>query len=296
MVSVEGPAETERILVKRFFRPRIVLSLLGGLGVAGLLLFFFLEAFLSGNFRTTNDVSSLEGRVNTQGLKELRMSGGNAIRFPDLKRRLGSIQGEIIIVDGIHEYHGYIKGIPTLFLAYQHKNPHWKYYVRRLVLTGGVDVNPSLVIPEEEEAKKNGFSYRELCVGSKFISSPPVIDRIVDVLDDLPNGAWIHFHCHYGKGRTSMMMVMYDIMKNSPHVSLEDIVKRQHLLGSENLLNTVKWRKGSYSEKQLQDRKKFIQDFYAFIAQRKKGGEQKWSEWINKSKSETPTNQSQTKS
>ncbi len=75
------------------------------------------------------------------------------------------------------------------------------------------------------------------------------------------------------------MLVMYDIFKNAPQVSLNDIVKRQHLLGSENLLNTVVWRKGSYTKEQLQDRAAFITDFYAFICQRKAGGIQQWSKW-----------------
>jgi hypothetical protein len=30
-----------------------------------------------------------------------------------------------------------------------------------------------------------------------------------------------------------MMLVMLDILRNAPMVSLQDIVKRQHLLGSE---------------------------------------------------------------
>jgi hypothetical protein len=174
---------------------------------------------------------------------------------------------------------GYVKGIPTTFFAYQSKNPHWKYYIRRFVFTGTTSVVPELVIPEAEEAKRNGFSYARVKIGSKYISSDEAIDNLVNLFDKLPENMWVHFHCHYGKGRTSMMLVMYDIMKNAPHVLLNDITLRQHLLGSEDLLNTQVRKKGSYTKEQLAQRKEFITQFYNFICQRKAGGIQLWSEW-----------------
>ena len=45
-------------------------------------------------------------------------------------------------------------------------------------------------------------------------------------------------------------------------VSLEDIVQRQHLLGSEDLLDTTVWRNGTYTQEQLEKRKRFIEKFY----------------------------------
>jgi len=209
----------------------------------------------------------------------MRASGGTSVRFPDLKRKLSHVKENILIVDGINEFHGYVKGIPSTFFAYPNPHPHWKYHIRRWVFTGTTAVRSDLVIPESEEAKKNGFLYAHLKVGSKFISSDETIDAVVNFFDSLPKDAWVHFHCHYGKGRTSIMLIMYDIFKNAPHVSLNDIVKRQHLLGSEDLLNTVVWRKGSYTKEQLLDRAAFITAFYNFICQRKAGEIQKWSTW-----------------
>jgi hypothetical protein len=81
-----------------------------------------------------------------------------------------------------------------------------------------------------------------------------------------------------------MMLVMLDIMKNAPTVSLHDIVKRQHLLGSEDLLNTTVWARGTYTKKQLEQRRDFITQFYEFVCQRKAGGSQLWSEWKNREK------------
>lgn len=265
--------------MKKIFKPKI-LFLLGSLSLLiGFLLFLFYDAFFSGNFRTTQDKIRSFEHVNLTGLKELKASGGTSVNFGDLKRRLAHIKEDKIIVDGISEYHGYVKGIPTTFFAYQHRHPHWKYYIRRFVLTGTTEIRPDLVVSEEVEAKKQGFQYANIKIGSKFISSDQAIDEIVSLFENLPKDTWVHFHCHYGKGRTSMMLVMFDIMKNAPQVSLKDIVRRQHLLGSEDLLNTVVRKKGSYTQEQLDDRKEFITRFYEFVVQKKAGGIQQWSVW-----------------
>lgn len=265
--------------MKNFFRLKPTLIAISIAFSIGFMFFLFIEVFYNANFRSTEDKIRATESVQLAGLRDLHASGGTYVRFPDLKRKLSHVEGKKIIVDGISEFHGYINGIPTPFLAYQNSHPHWKYYIRRLVFTGTTKVRADLVRPEAEEAKQNGFSYVNVKIGSKFISSDNAVEDFVAVLDALPQYAWIHFHCHYGKGRTSMMLVMYDILRNAPHVSLEDIIKRQHLLGSENLLATMVWRKGSYTKEQLKERKDFITRFYHFICQRKAGGIQRWSEW-----------------
>ncbi len=270
--------------MRKLLRIRNIL-ILGGAGLCvGLLLFLFLEAFFSSNFRTTQDTIWSTQQVDLTGLRELKASGGTSVRFPDLKRRLSQVKENKIIVDGISEFHGYVKGIPTTFFAYQNPHPHWKYFIRRFVFTGTPNICPELVTSEAQEARKHGFSYIHVKVGSKFLSSAETIDAIVNLFDNLPQNTWVHFHCHYGKGRTSIMLVMFDIMRNAPRVALNDIVKRQHLLGSEDLLNTVAYRKGSYTQEQLNQRKDFITEFYAFICQRKMGGIQQWSEWQHQQK------------
>lgn len=265
--------------MKRFFKLRNIF-IAGVLStVIGFGFFLFYEAYFNTNFRTTNDKIFFTQGLDLRGLRELKASGGTSVRFSDLKRRLSHTKDPLFIIDGIDEFHGYIHGIPSTFFAYQKQNPHWKYYIRRWVYTGSIDVHPELVVSEAIEAQKHGFSYDNLKVGSKFISADETIDHLVKVLENLPDNTWVHFHCHYGKGRTSMMLVVYDIMKNAPLVSLKDIVKRQHLLGSENLLNTDIWKGGSYTKQQLEDRKMFITQFYDFICQRKAGGIQEWSTW-----------------
>lgn len=268
--------------MKKFFRFRNIIIVGSVSAFIGFSLFIFLDAFLNRKFRTTLDPISSQEQVDLRGLQELRASGGGAVHFPDLKRRLRHITGSKLIIDGMTEFHGYIYGIPTTFLAYQdEKRSDWKYVLRRYILTGTQEVRKDLVIPEKMEALRQGFAYFHLHPGSSFNPSNEKIDQMVQIFENVPAGTWVHFHCHHGKGRTSLMLVMFDIMKNAPQVSLNDIVERQHILGSENLLDTTAWARGTYTQQQLQQRRDFITQFYDFICERKAGGIQLWSEWKN---------------
>ncbi len=263
-------------LLKKISLKKVVFGGIGSFILALSLLFF--DAFYGRNFRSMEDKIGSTQKVDLRGLQDIHASGGSPTCFTSLKWKLRHVDGPIIIVDAMSEYHGFIKSIPTALLGY-HKPAKFKHLVRRFLLTGSTDVHPELVISEEEEAKKYDLGYRKVSISSTFISSDEDIDNIIAFYDSIPENTWLHFHCSHGKGRTSLMLVMLDTMKNAPQVSLEDIVKRQHLLGSENLFNTEVWENGTYTKEQLENRKKFIEDFYAFICQRKAGGLQKWSDW-----------------
>jgi len=270
--------------MKRFFTKKIIL-VGGGLGVLiTLTLCLFLDAYYESNFRTMQDTLWTTRAVNVTGLRELRASGSTSVRFPDLMRRLRHITGSKIVVDGMAEFHGYIKGIPSTFFAYQREAPSMKHLIRRFIYTGTTDMRSDLVTPEDQEALKYGLGYKRVNIGSSFIETDENIDQIIDFYDTLPPEAWLHFHCAHGKGRTSILLVMLDIMKNAPVVSLQDIVERQILLGSENLLNTEAWKNGTYNEQKLKARKKFVENFYAFVCQRKAGGPHHWSAWRRQQK------------
>ncbi|HUX78346.1 MAG TPA: hypothetical protein VMW10_01160 [Alphaproteobacteria bacterium] len=244
------------------------------------ILYLSLDSFYSdGGFRTTQDSIASTQQVNLTGLQELQASGSALIRFSVLEKKLLPFQGPKIIVDGMAEFHGFLKGIPSTFFAYQRKSPNLKHIFRRWIFTQSKSVRPDLVTPEAEEAKKYGFNYIKLNIGSKSIPADKHIDDIIDFYEGLPQNAWVHFHCAHGKGRTTILLVLLDIVKNAPKVSLEDIIRRHHLLGSEDLMITDVWERGTYSKEQLEERKEFVKKFYAFICQKKTGGIQRWSDW-----------------
>lgn len=271
--------------MKKFLKNKILLTGASLVFAVGIVVLLFYDAFYSGKYRCMQDKIAAQHQVDLTGLRELQASGGSSVLFSDLQRKLKNVKGPKIIVDGMAEFHGYIKGIPTTFFAYQRDgNPDLKHLIRRLVITGTTDIRPDLVTSEISEAKKYGFEYKKVNIGSRFIETNENIDEIVDFYDHVPHNTWLHFHCKHGRGRTSLLIVMLDIMRNAPKVALKDIIKRQHLLGSEDLFNTTVWKHGTYDRRKLLARKQFIEHFYEFICQRKAGGIQRWSEWNRKNK------------
>ena len=248
--------------------------------IATLLTFLLFDAFYGGkNFRTMHDPISSSETVDLRGLRELKASGGNAPRMADLQRRLAHRDEKKLLVEVQSERFGYVDGIPVQFLGYGRPKPSIRHLLRRLVLTGTFKKNLEWVIPEDEEAKKYGFDYKKIVIGSKYVSKDPQVENFITFIDQTPIDTWLHFHCVHGHGRTSIALVMLDIMRNAPQVALKDILKRHTLLGSEDLTDTRVWDKGTYTFEQLQNRKEFISDFYDFICQRKSGGSQTWAEW-----------------
>jgi hypothetical protein len=255
----------------------------GGLSLLiGLSVYLYYDAFHPlYRFRTMQDTIASTEQVDLRGLREINASGSSAPHFSDLQQKLGHLKQPKIIIDAKTESPGYIDGRPISFYRYDLSGPRPKHLIRRIYYTGSIFERRDLIVPAPEEAKKYGFDYASVHIGSRFIAPPEKIDEIVALLESIPPETWIHIHCRNGDGRTSMILTMLDIMRNAPTVTKDDIFKRQHLLGSVDFNDTVVWSKGaSYSKKQLEDRKHFMENFYAFITQRKAGGIQLWSEWM----------------
>jgi len=233
----------------------------------------------NGKFRTMQDPLLSSEKINLTGLKDLKIAAGPILSMEDLQKKFSHIKGEKIIVDGTNSKHNYVNGIPTSYLGYHRSTPTWKDYFWRVYYTGTLKVLHGSIISEALEAKKYGFGYKNLHIASKYISSDADVDEFISFIEKLPENVWLYFHCNHGKGRTSIMLVMADIMKNAPQVPLEDIVRRQYLLGSVDLFDTTPWSRGTYAQRTLEERKKFIMDFYAFVCQKKAGGIPLWSDW-----------------
>lgn len=272
----------------KFFKNKY--TLIGtGIGLLlGLILFVYVDAYAGYRFRTTQDPIVTTEEIDLRGLRDLQASGGNIPRFPFLAWKLGHIKSDKMVVNAHATFVRYVKGLPSTLLGYQAKKPSLRHYIRRVCITGTPAVRPDLVASEAEEAKKYGFGYKDIYIGSRFTTPDKNVDEIVDFFDTLPKDVWVHFHCVHGQGRTSMLMAMMDIMRNAPQVTLKDITKRQYLLGSVDLLDNEVWENGNYTQEQLDQRKEFIEKFYDFISQRKEGGIQRWSEWKNQQKEVIP--------
>ena len=74
-------------------------------------------------------------------------------------------------------------------------------------------------------------------------------------------------------------MVLYDMLRNATRVSLEDIVRRQKLLGYDyDVLRPG--GPGNWKAPYIEDRIAFVRAFYDYARANPHGRPQLWSEWL----------------
>lgn len=71
----------------------------------------------------------------------------------------------------------------------------------------------SSVMSERQMVEQNGLYYYRIAATDHIWPSPENIDDFIAFIRTLPDHAWLHFHCQAGKGRTTIYMAMYDMMK-----------------------------------------------------------------------------------
>ncbi|MBR4152984.1 MAG: protein tyrosine phosphatase [Selenomonadaceae bacterium] len=125
-----------------------------------------------------------------------------------------------------------------------------------------VTIVPRFMGTERELCEKLGLNYERFAAADMQFPAPRIVDDFIIFVANLPENAWLHFHCQAGHGRTTTFLVMYDILKN-PDLPLEEICKRQYLLGGSNLL--LEPQGDDWYSKMACDRAKKIRLFYDFV-------------------------------
>ena len=133
---------------------------------------------------------------------------------------------------------------------------------------------------ERDVVEANRAAYVRIIVTDHARPLDEAVDRFILAVRALPENGWAHFHCEAGRGRTTIFMVLYDMLRNANRVSLEDIACREQLLGYDyDVLRPVgpeSW-KAPYSV----DRIAFVRVFYNYARANPGGRPQLWSEWLN---------------
>lgn len=263
------------------------------------------------NFRfMTNDWKiEFRGKEPTrQGLDKLHASASGQPSLAALKTLYQTIHErepdvKIFLVDLRQESHGYANTLPVSWYIKNNAANVGKNNVEveadeveRLDNLRGVETTfeplgnadkqafkPITIIPrfiqtERDASEKLGFIYQRFAAADMQFPAPEVVDDFIIFIARLPDNAWLHFHCQAGHGRTTTFLTMYDIMKN-PDVSLEEICKRQYLLGGSNLL--LEPEGDDWYSTMARDRADKIRLFYEFVQGTR--AEQiglPWSEWL----------------
>ncbi|MEC0372010.1 hypothetical protein [Paenibacillus chibensis] len=139
---------------------------------------------------------------------------------------------------------------------------------------------PRTVQSEAELAESEGLGYYRFCVTDHHRPPDEVVDQFIQFVKALPGGTWLHFHCRGGVGRATSFILMYDMMRNADHVSLQDILRRQQNIGGRDMYR-MSPNDGEELYKAAIDRLDFIRKFYEYCASRHGDYDTGWSEWLH---------------
>jgi hypothetical protein len=270
-----------------------------------------LDKSLPRNFRTTDDpLKPTTGGIPTDiGLADLRASGSGEFTADGLKFLLARTRGPVTVFDLRQETHVFVNGLPASWFATNdwanvgrsHKEIEEDEAARvqsfkpgsKIVVRPGTAVKkrgvassaPQNVIvgyanTERQVVESNRTAYVRLTITDHARPLDEEVDRFILAVRALPDNGWAHFHCEAGRGRTTTFMVLYDMLRNANLVSLQDIVRRQQLLGYDyDVLRPAD--PGNWKAPYTDDRIAFVRAFYNYARANPNGRPQLWSEWLN---------------
>jgi inositol hexakisphosphate len=262
------------------------------------------------NFRTTNDPldeSKAEMAATTE-LSDLRASGSGEFTSESLKLVLARTRGPVTVFDLRQETHVFVNDLPVSWYAshdwanvgrsqreiereeaerVQSFKPGSEIDVRpghQVKHGNGNSVTPERVAVERASTEQNivegaDAHYVRVAVTDHARPLDDAVDRFVLAVRALPANAWAHFHCEAGLGRTTMFMVLYDMLRNANRVSLEEIVRRQKILShGYDVLQPDE--PGNWKAPYAAERAAFIRAFYDYARANPNGQPKLWSDWL----------------
>jgi len=253
------------------------------------------------NFRMCSNIEKLTN-VNTKGLSDLKCSGSAQLSvegFAELKKHIKSEQ--IADIDLRQESHGFINNKYPISWYGKH---NWDNIGKSLLeintdeliklnaLPGASPVsfvckkssfstkfNVQLVHTEGNIAAKNHYIYIRLPVANYCMPDNKTVNEFVKLVAGLPKNVWYHFHCRAGMGRTTTFMSMFDMMYNAGTIPLDEILKRQYLLGGTNLTK-IDARNSKKINLCKKERLIFLKEFYQYCLENKRNKfKTSWTDW-----------------
>lgn len=233
--------------------------------------------------------------VNYRKNDKLHMSGSASYSPRALKviaKPAKKSKMPLYIFDLRQESHGYINDKPVTWQAdHDWANAdlnHDEAVQRERRLLGDLRVGESLgkikinsLETEESVVRSAGHQYVRLTVTDHLRPTDSEVDRFLEVVRELPEKNWVHFHCRAGKGRTTTFMVMYDMLANAQTDSFDDIINRNAKLSEDYDVMAVV-PEGDFRQIYQKERAEFVKAFYDYAKAHPQGKDMLWSQWRRK--------------
>jgi protein-tyrosine phosphatase len=268
-----------------------------------------LRAALPRNFRTTDQPLVVkDGRTpDAAGLATLHESGGSEFTPAGLKLMLAKLRGPVTIFDLRQETHLFVNDLPVSWMATNNwanvGRPHDAILADETARAQACAPGTPLALADDKAKKSDdgatppekitiarastereiveaaGAHYVRLTVTDHARPLDAEVDRFILAVRELPADGWAHFHCRAGRGRTTTFMALYDMLRNARQVSVEDIARRQEILGNDyDVLKPAE--AGSWKAPITADRIAFVRAFHDYAKANPNGRPQLWSEWL----------------
>lgn len=238
--------------------------------------------------------------INTSGLAPLNLYASGLINFNDFEKNVkwDKSKKNLYVMNLLEEEPYYYQGrcLRWFGLGYTPKDlgkiepqkklkrTFYRWFVRQ-----AYQVPSNLDTPEgQKDLKSEEDIFRELgahyftpLMGNiEFLANQDFMDDVIRFFEQIPPDGILYIHCLHGKGRTTTFLVLYDIFRNGKQLKLEEITIRQHCFGREDVLDTVVWERGTWSQDGLNARKDLVERFYEYMNSPDGYPHQKWSQWF----------------
>lgn len=268
-----------------------------------------LRSALPRNFRSTDQPLVVkDGRAPSEsGLKALHESGSAEFTAESLKLALARLHGPVTVFDLRQETHIFVNDEPVSWMATNNwanvgrahaaieadeaaRVAAWKPGAAVALADDKAKKGTDGATPPEQVTVKTAFTEQQVveAAGAHYVRvtvsdhSRPLdgeVDRFVEAVRAMPADGWAHFHCRAGRGRTTTFMALYDMLRNAKDVSVEDIARRQEILGNDyDVLKPAE--AGTWKEGVTNDRIAFVRAFHEYAVANPNGRPQLWSEWL----------------
>ena len=272
------------------------------------------------NFRTGNDAFTGTTRTgimpSRQGMDTLNVSASSIFsekEFEQVLKHVPAAPDKIYVIDLRGESHGYLNGTAVSWFAANNWGNDgrsldivtklereqlaqaaadspvqaYRFDDDKNVLLDSVSVDVARARTEKQMVTEHGAHYFRLALSDHFRPDDPDVDTFLTFYKQLPKDAWLHYHCFAGMGRTTIYMVMHDILKNAANVSFDDIIQRQALIGIVDL-SEIPDSKKNWGRKGYIERYQFVKHFYDYV-HANPDLKLTWSAWAQKHGYETYT-------